>query len=293
MARQPPPADRPALPKAVLIVEPVEFRVDPQSAVDNPYMEPDADVNENRAWRQSKALADAIEAVGVPVIRVPGRPETPDDVFPNNVFATVPGRFVIGAMRHSHRQLEAEREDIRKYFSDQLGYETVDLSNTGVVAELTGAMVLDRARGIGLCGMTPRVDEAGLRAMHEAFDLRLSFAFDLAPEEYHTNVVMQVLASRACVLCPSGFADRGAVDAIAGAFPDRALLLDQDEKNAFAGNCIALTDSDLFLSQTAADALRPASRTTLESWGFTLHAVDVSEIELAGGSVRCMVAEVF
>lgn len=293
MARQPPTADRPALPNAVLMVEPVEFRVDPQSAVDNPYMEPDADVNENRAWRQSKALADAIEAVGVPVIKVAGRPETPDDVFPNNVFATIPGRFVIGAMRHSHRQMEAAREDIRAYFAEQLGYETVDLSNTGVVAELTGAMVLDRARGIGLCGMTPRVDEPGLRAMHEAFDLRLSFAFDLAPEEYHTNVVMQVLASRACVLCPSGFADPAAVEAIAGAFPGRTLRLDEDEKNAFAGNCIALTDSDLFLSQTAADALRPASRSTLESWGFTLHAVDVSEIELAGGSVRCMVAEVF
>ena len=58
-------------------------------------------------------------------------------------------------------------------------------------------------------------------------------------------------------------------------------------------NCIALTDRDLFLSARAADGLRPTSRATLESWGFRLHAVDLSEPERAGGSLRCMVAERF
>lgn len=70
-------------------------------------------------------------------------------------------------------------------------------------------------------------------------------------------------------------------------------MLNETEKNAFAGNCIALTDQDLFMSQTGIDALRPSSRQTLESWGFVIHGTDLHEIEKAGGSLRCMVAEIF
>ena len=38
--------------------------------------------------------------------------------------------------------------------------------------------------------------------MHEAFGLRATLMFDLAPGEYHTNVVLAVLAGRAALVCP-------------------------------------------------------------------------------------------
>ena len=161
------------------------------------------------------------------------------------------------------------------------------------MAELTGPLVLDRARRIGFCGMTERVNDAGARAMHRAFALKLTFEFDLKPDEYHTNVIMSVLAGRACVIHADAFADEAVPQAIAGAYPGCTLFIDQPEKDAFAGNCIALTHSDLFMSQAGVDALRPTSRATLESWGFVLHATKLYEIEKAGGSLRCMVAEIF
>jgi hypothetical protein len=272
------------------MVMPVAFQVAEQSARDNPYLDLDSAVDPQRALSQSLALADAIEAVGVPVQRFAGDPDCPDGVFPNNVFGTTPGRLVIGSMRHPVRRAEAVNPEIRAYFRDR---ELVDLSERDLVAELTGAMVIDRARGIGYCGMSQRVDPAGLAAMHEAFGLRLSFHFDLAPDEYHTNVVLSVLASRACVLHPDAFTDPAACEAIAAVYPGRTLRLNEEEKLAFAANCIALTERDLFLSATAARVLRPASREALESWGFTLHAVELDEIEKAGGSLRCMIAEIF
>ena len=60
-----------------------------------------------------------------------------------------------------------------------------------------------------------------------------------------------------------------------------------------AANCIALTDRDLFMSARAEAALEPASRRTLEQWGFRIHSTDLSELELAGGSLRCLVTEIF
>ena len=137
----------------------------------------------------------------------PGGPDTPDALFPNNVFATAPGRLIVGRMRHEVRQREAVRADLRGFFTGLLGYRELDLSQQPHPCELTGALVIDRARGLGYCGLSERCDEAGAALMHEAFGLRATLMFDLAPGEYHTNVVLAVLAGRAALVCPAGFAD--------------------------------------------------------------------------------------
>jgi hypothetical protein len=286
------PPDGPTCAKAVLMVEPADFTVSTESAIDNQYMNLNDPANSQIALQQMKDLVDTISGQGIEVIGFPGDPETPDAIFPNNVFATAGKRFIIGHMLHPGRQKEAERDDIRVYFKSR-GYQEFDLSKRDCVAELTGALIIDSARRIGFCGMTGRVDQAGMVAMHEAFGLEMIFSFDLTAEEYHTNVVMMVLASRVCVIYPGAFIDPEVPQAIESAYPGRTLLLNEVEKNAFAGNCIALTDQDLFMSQTGVDALRQSSRDALEGWGFTIHSTNLDEIEKAGGSLRCMVAEIF
>ena len=274
------------------MVETSDFYVSSETSADNRYLDTKQTADPERALVQYRQLVQLIRASGVPVKSFPGDSATPDGVFPNNVFATVPGRLIVGAMLYPGRQAEARRSDIRKYFSSR-DYQTVDLSGTGCVAELTGPLILDRSRHIGFCGMTDRVNDAGARAMHRAFLLKLTFQFDLKADEYHSNVIMSVLAGRACIVHADAFADETVPLAIAGAYPQRTLFIDAQEKDAFAGNCITLTDQDLFISQAGMDALRPKSRATLESWGFVLHSTQLDEIEKAGGSLRCMVAEIF
>jgi len=286
------PAGSNSVPKRVLMVEPEGFYVNEQSALDNHYMDLQHVADPGRAVRQFHGLVELIRKSGTEVLVFPGNPKTPDDVFPNNVFAWVPGRLIIGNMRYPIRKLEAERNDIPAYFTKR-GYEVVDLRKKDCVAELTGVLIMDRARRIGFCGISERVDRAGAAAMHEAFGLRLTYCFDLTPDEYHTNVVFSILAARACVLYPGACAEPGAVEAIEAAFPGRTLLLDRSEKDHFVGNCISLNDRDLFMSKAAADALRPANRRRLESWGFRIHSTALDELEKAGGSLRCMVAKVF
>lgn len=282
----------PAVAKGVLMVEPDDFTVNPECAVDNHYMDLDHQVDSSLASRQARGLAQLIASKKIEVVWFPGRRETPDAIFPNNVFATTPERFIVGHMFHPSRKKEADRDDIRGYFND-LGYKTIDLSVQKCIAELTGTLIIDSARSIGFCGMSKRVNQAGLEAMHDAFGLKMTFSFQLDPAEYHTNVVMMILASRACVIYPPAFVDPAVPKAIARAFPSRTLFLDKTEKDAFAGNCIALTDKDLFMSKTGFDALRNTSRDALKSWGFDIHTADLFEVEKAGGSLRCMVAEIF
>jgi len=287
-------ADSPAVPRAVFLVEPANFKLSRQAATDNSYMDLTVGVNPSLALAQHRDLTDQIAACGIPVIRFPGRTENPDDLFPNNVFATIPSRFIVGAMRHPERQQEAQRPDIRAFFTELMDYQEVDLSGRGLVAELTGALVLDRSRRLGFCGMTTRVDEAGCRAMHEAFELALTFRFDLKPEEYHTNVVMAVLASRALIICPDAFVDPRVPDAIAAAFPGHVLEITREEKEAFAGNCLALSFHDLFISASGWRVLSDEKRRVIEhDWEFRVHVVELDEVEKGGGSLRCCIGEIF
>lgn len=286
------PAKFPAVPKSVFLVEPQNFRLSEDSARDNSYMDLTRVVDADRAVEQYLALIDLIRGVGIPVKSFPGDISSPDSVFPNNVFGTAPNRLIIGHMLHPSRQQESRRKDIRAWF-EGMRYEVVDLSAENCIAELTGPLVIDRSRRLGFCGMTSRVDDAGMRAMHQAFGLVHTLYFNLVPGEYHTNVVLAVLAGRACVIHAEAIADAGVPVALADIYSEQVMYLDETEKRAFAGNCIALTQHDLFMSQTAADALRPVNRALLQYWGFRLHCTRLDEIEKAGGSLRCMVGEVF
>ena len=285
----------PATARAAFLVSPDGFMRAEQSAQDNRYMADAGVFDAGAALREHHALHRALSEE-VPVFCFPGREATPDAVFPNNVFATarVGGepRLVIGRMRHPVRQREAERSDIRGFFRDTLGYAEVDLSTQPHPCELTGALVIDRARGIGFCGLSERCDEIGAARMHEAFGLRATLIFDLAPGEYHTNVLLAVLAGRAAVVYPDGLG-ADLVPALEALYPAGVIELTGAEQAAFAGNAISLSSASVWMSRRAHAALRPAAVATLEAAGFAVHNVSLDAIEAGGGSLRCCVAEVF
>jgi hypothetical protein len=292
------PVIGPASATGAFLVVPEGMRLAEQSAQDNVYMDLALRIDAQRAIGQHRALQRALAGC-LPAICFPGDPDTPDAVFPNNVFATArvgdepTGRFLIGRMRHPVRQREAGRADIHGFFERVLGYRRIDLREAPGLTELTGTLVIDRSRGIGFAGLSPRCDRAGVAAMHAAFGLQATLCFELADGEYHTNVAMSVLAGRAVVLCADAFRDPAAADAIASLYAPHAVLISNDEKRQFAGNCIALDGERAWMSQAAADGLQSASRAGLHRAGFSIAAVPLDEIEKAGGSLRCCVGEIF
>ena len=282
----------PATARAAFLVAPDGFALAEQSAQDNTYMAEAAAFDAARASAQHRDLQRAMSAV-LPTVCFAGDPATPDALFPNNVFGTAAGRTVIGRMRHGVRQREATRVDIRNFFGELLGREEIDLSTQPHPCELTGALVIDRARGLGFCGLSERCDEAGAALMHEAFGLRATLLFDLAPGEYHTNVVLAVLAGRAAVVCPRGFAEPAVPAAIAGLYAPHAVVCDEGEHAAFVGNCIALSPNTAWMSANAGAALSAAHRERLAATGFTVETVALDAIEAAGGSLRCCIGEIY
>lgn len=282
----------PSCAKGVYLVTPEAFSLAAESSRDNAYMDMQQSVSSDIALKQHMTLAQSLSGI-LPVIAFPGRLETPDAIFPNNVFATAKNKIVLGHMRHPVRQAEADRSDIIGFFRDVLNYQLIDLRQQSGICELTGSLIIDRARNIAFCGLSERCDELGAQSMMEAFGLKACLMFDLAPGEYHTNVVLTILASRCVIIAPDGFADVRVSDAISKFYAPHALVLSAMEKNAFAANAISLSEDRVWMSQRAADSLSRANRLMLEHAGFSVTAVDLSEIEKAGGSLRCCVGEIF
>jgi len=291
-ARDAAPDFGPATARAAFLVAPDGFALAEQSAQDNAYMADAAAFDAQRASMQHRNLHRAISTV-LPTVCFAGDPATPDALFPNNVFGTAAGRCIIGRMRHPVRQREAIRSDIRGFFAEMLGRDEVDLSVQPHPCELTGALVIDRASGLGFCGLSERCDQAGARLMHDAFGLRATLLFDLAPGEYHTNVVLAVLAGRAAVVCPRGFADPAVPAAIAGLYAPHAVVCDDAEHAAFVGNCIALSADTVWMSANAGAALSATHRQALADAGFRVETVVLDAIEAAGGSLRCCIGELY
>jgi hypothetical protein len=117
--------------------------------------------------------------------------------------------------------------------------------------------------------------------------------FDLAPGEYHANVVLAVKAGRAALICPRGFADPAVVEAVATVYAPHGIVLSPAEHAAFAGNAISLRAGSVWMSAVAEDSLTPETRGRLAAAGLAVRSVPLDAIEAAGGSLRCCVAEIY
>jgi hypothetical protein len=195
-------------------------------------------------------------------------------------------------MRHPVRQQESRRTDVRSLFRDGFRYEVIDLSD-GPVAELTGVLAIDRPRGAAICGLSQRVDTNAIPQMTEALRVSSTLVTPIIPSEYHINIVLAIHAGRAAIVWDRGFEDPRVPKMLDTMYEGRVLHLTDEEKNAFAANSLALTQRDLVMSATGVNSLRAKALDTIASWGFRLHPVDVSEFEKGGGSLRCLLTEVY
>jgi hypothetical protein len=278
---------------SALLVRPKHFGFAEESATDNTYMDSSVRIDRAKASEQHQQLVGQLQDLGLRCHVFDGQPHTPDAVYPNNVFGFKPGHLIVGHMFHPVRQAEASNAELQRFFKVEQKRSVIDLSVQKGIAELTGSLIIDHARNFGFVGLSQRCDQDGAELMREAFGLAGVFSFALHPREYHTNIALAILAGRAAVIAPSGFGNAVDAEAIIKAYGKSALVIDEAQKNAFIGNCLAVRSDTVMMSQHAFGHLRSEQMTFFKEHGFNVIPVDVSELEKGGGSLRCLIAEVF
>ncbi len=305
----PPPRTLPSVqsPSAVVMVRPTHFHPNPQTAADNAFQRVDTDLAADEiaiaAFEEVTHAASHLRSEGVRVhlFDDDGSRNTPDSVFPNNWFSTHPGGHVaIYPMHSANRRRERRFDVIELLKSEYRVQDVIDYSGLepdGLFLEGTGAMVLDHVMRVAYAARSNRADAVALERFCTHFTFE-PMAFDTADATgrpvYHTNVMMCVATDFALV----GFdlisvpARRAEVRARLEESGREVIPLDPHQIAEFAGNALELTASGgriLAMSARAAASLTPAQREVIEH-SARIVALPVPTIELAGGSVRCMLA---
>jgi hypothetical protein len=293
------------------MVRPAAFGFNKETAVNN-YFQSNLEISKEIV--QQKALAEfdnmvqtlRNHAINVVVIADTKEPAKPDAIFPNNWLSTSPdGKVAVFPMYAPNRRIE-KRDDILQQITKEFIVKGIqdwsEYEAGGRFLEGTGSMVIDYDNKMIYAAMSERTSLSVLEkyATANGFQAIVFLATDKSGMPiYHTNVMM-ALGDSFCVLCEEAIEEEWeliAVRQLLESTNHTIIAITREQMHQFAGNMLQVKNNNgehiLILSQAAYNSLRKEQRQLLEAYS-TLLPIAVPTIEaVEGGSVRCMMAEVF
>ena len=299
----------------VLMIEPVAFGYNPETAVNNYFQEKnnsDAFETQTKALSEFNAMVAKLRKNGIRVITLKDTPvpHTPDSIFPNNWVSFHPENQVVLYPMFAENRRPERRADIlwelqkrlnRKFhLTDFSAYEKENLFLEG-----TGSIILDRKNKVAYAGISPRTD----RELFLQFCKTTGFkpvcftAWQEVEGEwmpiYHTNVMMCV-AEEYAVICTDSIRDKNEKQLLTKELTDSGkeiVDISFEQMQRFAGNMLQLKNEQgekiLAMSEIAYRSLTQPQTETLEKYNRLLTFAVPTIEQNGGGSVRCMIAEIF
>ena len=300
----------------ILMIRPVHFRMNEQTAVNNYYQKKNDQLLPSaltkKAQNEFDAYVEKLRSFGIHVIVVPDTKEfdTPDSLFPNNwISFHEEGTVAMYPMFAENRRLE-RREDVLEQIENEgfLIENIVDYTiaeEDDIFLEGTGSMILDRKNRKAYCALSPRANEELFIEFCEDFEYTpVIFTANQTvngqrEKIYHTNVMM-CIAETFVVICLSSIDDKTERKNLLKQFKeDRKKVIDitEDQVVHFAGNMLQVRGKDderfLIMSQQAFESLTQSQRSQIQQHCQIISS-SLETIEICGGgSARCMMAEVF
>ena len=297
----------------VLMVEPIAFGYNAQTALNNYFQVDQKDDNiQTKALDEFKSFSDKLKSKGINVISVKDtlEPHSPDSIFPNNwVSFDSDGKVVLYPMFAPNRRVE-RRPDILETLKDK-GFEITEIDDLShfedqeKFLEGTGSMIFDHDHKIAYGSVSLRLDEELFRQFCTKFGFRpvVFHSYQNAGGErlpiYHTNVMMCV-ADKFVVICLDCIDDeleREKVQEVIKSTQKEIIEISEDQMQQFAGNMLQVQNEAgekfLVMSESAYRSLTAQQISAIEKYCEIIYS-DLNTIETnGGGSARCMLAEVF
>jgi len=295
----------------ILMIRPAAFGYNHETAVNN-YFQTETSLScdelQQAALNEFDNIVTQLKKHDIDVIVIDDTPEPvkPDAIFPNNWFSTSPSGIIsVYPMYAPSRRLE-KRDDILKWLNQN--FVVNDLQDwseyevEGRFLEGTGSMVIDHDNELIYAAISERTNLAVLEkfANTHRYQAIVFIATDKNGNPvYHTNVMM-TLGDKFAVLCEEAIDEEWELIAVRQLLESTGhtiIPITKEQMHCFAGNMLQVKNKKdekfLLLSQTAFDCLRKEQKQMLEAYAHLL-PISIPTIEqVEGGSVRCMVAEVF
>ncbi len=293
-------------PKSVVMIRPHYFRPNPETANDNSFQTNNSAIDakelSKRAFDEVSNAAKTLENYGIVVHLFDDETTvTPDSVFPNNWFSTHHNGDIGVYPMYCHNRRAERRADIIDFLSSTYKVSRVvdysDFELKELYLEGTGSMVLDHTNRIAYAVKSNRMDITALGHFCRDFGYQ-GVAFDAFDKKgvsvYHTNVFMCVATDFVLIALDmiKDKTERKAIVNTIEASGKIVITLSEEQIEQFAGNAIEVESEKgqfLVMSQTGVNALQREQVAMIEEF-VDIIAIDVSTVELAGGSIRCMIA---
>jgi hypothetical protein len=299
----------------ILMIRPVSFRMNEQTAVNN-YFQEDIDLKNStintRAQQEFDAFVSVLHDKGVNVIVVDDtrQPDTPDSIFPNNwISFHADGTVGLYPMFAENRRNE-RRNDIldvleKEGFVIENIMDYTSAETEGFFLEGTGSILMDRENQKAYCALSERADEELFIEFCEDFEcMPVLFTANQDVDGkrmpvYHTNVMM-CLGEELAVICLDAIDDhrerKNVVDHLRQSGKE-IVAISEEQMHRFAGNMLQVLGKDnkrlMVMSTAAFNSLSKDQISGIEKTSEIVHS-SLDTIETCGGgSARCMMAEVF
>lgn len=299
------------LASTILMVRPAAFGFNAETAANNYFQSNPAISKEELQQRALAEFDNMVQSlrnhdVDVLVIEDTKEPPKPDAIFPNNWLSTLPGgKLNVFPMYAPSRRIEKREEILQKIGKHFIIQDVQDWSEyevEGRFLEGTGSMVIDYENGMIYACISERTSLPVLEkyAATNHFQAIVFLATDKnGMPIYHTNVMM-ALGEGFCVLCEEAIEEEWeliAVRQLLESTNHTIIPITRVQMHCFAGNMLQVKnkngDKILVMSNAAFESLRKEQKEMLEAYS-TLLPIAVPTIEeVEGGSVRCMMAEIF
>ena len=299
----------------ILMIRPVAFRMNEQTAVNN-YFQEDLDVKSQtineRAQKEFDDFVTVLRHNGVNVIVVDDKKEndTPDSIFPNNwVSFHSTGTVIVYPMFAENRRKE-RRDDIFDILEAQ-GFVINDIvdytsaEDAGVFLEGTGSILNDRVNQKAYCALSERADEELFIEYCEDFEcFPVIFTANQSVNGkrmpiYHTNVMM-AMAENFAVICLDTIDERKERKHVVDHLKKdgkEIITITEQQMHHFAGNMLQVIGADqkrfMVMSSAAYNSLNSGQIKAIKAHGDIIHSSLETIETCGGGSARCMMAEVF
>jgi hypothetical protein len=299
----------------ILMIRPVNFRMNEQTAVNNYFQEDldqkNAEINSN-AQQEFDAFVEKLRSVGIHVI-VESDDElmdTPDSIFPNNwVSFHSNGDVAKYPMFAENRRRERRDEVFIRLEAEGFKIENIidytSAEHEGVFLEGTGSILMDRVNRKAYCALSARADEDLFIEFCEDFEYTpvIFTANQTVDGErlpiYHTNVMM-CLAENFAVICLDTIDDKKERKNVVKYLKQdgkEIISITEAQMHQFAGNMLQLKGTNnqryLIMSEAAHNSLTKDQIKKIEKHCPILSSSLETIETCGGGSARCMMAEVF
>ena len=299
----------------IMMIEPVAFRFNEQTAVNNYYQQILNNLTPEQT--QENALSEFTnfvnilkdKGVNVVVIKDTLSPDTPDSIFPNNWISFHENGIVAFYPMYAKNRRDERREDILDVLVDDHDFKVkyikdfTKFEERGKYLEGTGSMVLDRENKICYASISIRTDEQAVLQFCDEFDYTpVCFTSNQEVDGermaiYHTNVMM-CIADKYAIVCLDTVDDKEERKWLKSSLEESGkeiIEITEEQKHRFAGNMLQLMGDEkcLVMSKSAHESLTQDQIDRIEKYNPIISS-SLDTIEACGGgSARCMMAEIF